>query len=263
MKYRALDIVVKDLCEVIGDYEHKKYVQVMKECVRMLERFNVFHESPYYRSTTLVVSSIYTAEIPEDCVKPIKVGVCINNHIHSFYYNAELCSPKDIKDCCCTCENTDVTETTAVDNDGNEIIVETGTCAFCSFPNYYCNNNSAVPYTNYGSTPYQTYVGWFNYELDKNRIVFDPQSSIQPNDEVVLMYKSSIQKSNGTSIVPLELWEMLRYGILARFGDVRYIQYYTSKSEAEERAVVRLYNRLTKEEMEHALFGYKHLSLVR
>lgn len=77
------------------------------------------------------------------------------------------------------------------------------------------------------------------------------------------MYKSSIQKSNGATVVLLELWSMLEYGILARYGDARYKQYYTSKSEAEERAVVRLFNRLTKEELESAIFGYKHLSFVR
>jgi len=262
MKYRTLDIVVRDLCEVVEDYEHKKYVEIMKICVRMLERFNIFHETPYYRSTTLKVSNIYTVDLPSDCVKPIKVGVCINNHIHSFYYNAEICNPKDIVDCCCTCESTDVTNTTVATSDGG-VVLESGTCSFCSFANYYCNDNNPLPYTDYSSRPYQTYAGWFNIDLAKNRIVFDPQSNIEHGSEVILMYKSSIQKSNGATVVLLELWSMLEYGILARYGDARYKQYYTSKSEAEERAVVRLLNRLTKEELESAIFGYKHLSFVR
>lgn len=262
MKYRTLDTTVRDLCEIIGDHDHKKYVDVMKACVRMLERFNIFHESPYLRSTSLVVSNNYTVQLPSDCVKPVKVGICIDNHIHSFYYNPELCSPKDVP--CCTCGGGDVTSEPKVSSVGGEhFSVDSGSCAFCSFPNYYCNSSSGVPYENFTSRPYQTYAGWFNYEMGKDRIVFDPQSNVNPQDEVVLMYKSSMQTQNGAIVVPMEMWLMLEYGIQARYGDVRFKQWNTTKSEMEEQAVVRLYNKLTKEEHEFALYGYKHLGVKR
>jgi hypothetical protein len=258
MRYRALDITVNDLCESIGDHQHKRYVDVMKVVVKKLERFNIFHDSPYYRSTNLRVSNNYTATLPNDCVKPIKVGVCINGHIASFYYNDELCTPS--ADAACSCPPEAPTEHSV---DFGNPSAGYSLCSFCSFPNYYGNNQQPLEYTNYTSRPYQTRVGWFKFEYDKDRIVFDPKSNIEPDSEIVLTYKSSMQKINGGIVVPLECWEMLDYAVQAKFGDARLKQWNTSKSETEEQALVRLYNKMTPEEWEAAISGYKYLGIKR
>lgn len=252
MIYRDLDSIVYSICELIGDDNHKKYAKVLKSCARFMERFNCFHSTPYFRSTNLKVSNNYTVQMPEDCMRPIKVGICIDGKIRGFYYNQELCAPNDSPPSC-TC-------------DDNESVATSTPCAFCCYPNYY-NNPSAVYNTreNYSASPYQTAAGWFKYDLVNDRIIFDANSNIQPDEEVVLMYKSSTITSKGKIVVPTEFFEPMKYHVKSELDSkgFREEMAYKQKSEAEELGVIRLYGRMTTEELEAAIGGYKKSAPLR
>jgi hypothetical protein len=243
MRYRPLEIYVNDICEAIGDDNYKKFTKVLKSCARFLERFNCFHETPYYRSIGIPVSNNYTATLPDDCMKPIKVGLCINGKIRGFYYNQDLCEPATVTPSC-SC---------------NEAAT-TSPCSFCTFPNYY--NDGANPSScgeNFSASPYQTAAGWFKFDLTKNRIIFDPNSNIQPNDEVVLMYRSANITVNGKIVVPTEFYEAMKFHVKSELdsANAREELTYKAKSESEELGIVRLYGRMTPEELEAAIGGYK------
>lgn len=251
MTFIPLEVVVNDLCELMGDYDHKKYVQVLKSVVRKMQHFNYFNQSPYYITVPLVVSNIRTVNTPADCIKPIKVGLCINGQIRSFYYNSDICPPTE-DNFGCTCPTQPTGNTTALPDDS---ICH---CGFCSFPNYFCNGQTRNFYEDYSVRPYQTVAGYFNYDLQNERIIFSSDSNVQPEDEVLLMYKSSMQSKDKVKAIPVEYFEYLRYSVMEELGDVRMSARNKREAERQEQKIIKSYNRLTAEEWEAAISGYKY-----
>lgn len=253
MKLIEIETVVNDICELMGDMGRKKYASVLKSVARKLSYLSFFKEMPYYQSKTLEVSSINTVTLPDDCIKPVKVGLCLNGVIEYFFFNSDICNPSETM---CSCSNSN--SITNNNNVTNSIDFSNGSCSFCTFQNYKCNDNSQQFFELYSVRPKASKVGTFKFDLPNNRIVFGKDAMVQQGDEVVVMYKSSIHTQKGVSYIPSELFEYIKYAVMEELGEVNLKGYNRQQAHIEERKLTRAYNRLTLEEWEAIISGYKY-----
>jgi len=91
MRFKTLDTVVKYICEVGGrDFNHKNYGVVLKVCVNTLSDLNLFTQIPNYKTVKLVVNKNLTARMPEDTLRPLKIGKLIDGRISEIRYAQEI-----------------------------------------------------------------------------------------------------------------------------------------------------------------------------
>ena len=91
MRFKTLDTVVKYICEVGGrDFNHKNYGVVLKVCVNTLSDLNLFTQIPNYKTVKLVVNKNLTARMPDDTLRPLKIGKLIDGRISEIRYAQEI-----------------------------------------------------------------------------------------------------------------------------------------------------------------------------
>jgi hypothetical protein len=137
MRFDTLDQLVKDICEIGGgDMQHKNYGSVLKLCVRTLQDLNLFTQIPNYKTVELEVRGNLTAVMPNDVLRPIKIGKCVNGKLVEVRYSADICMPlRGIQECCECEEEVKVYETVEVGSEGGG----TGLCDYTALMPEFCS----------------------------------------------------------------------------------------------------------------------------
>lgn len=270
MRFKTLDTVVKYICEVGGrDFNHKNYGVVLKVCVNTLSDLNLFTQIPNYKTVKLVVNKNLTARMPEDTLRPLKIGKLIDGRISEIRYAQSIVMGyDDTKDHCDCVEPTDSAVNdrnyTPYENFGYMPVNAGLSGIYAAFLGYNELRGGKAYYEVYGQRPYPALNGYFNYDLVKGIIKFE-MGHTEPDDEYLFMYRTEMQEVDGSKVVPVETENMLLYRCKELIFAKSSIEEQRNRAtyELEYSRIKRLYNKMTLEEWEAAIGGYKFSSIKR
>lgn len=254
MRFDTLDQVVKDAIELGGaDYSHRHYGSALKVAVRVLQDLSIFSVLPNHKTVSLTVSPILTARVPKDCLRPVKVGRCQNGLLYELFYNNDICT-QDKSKLHCTCSNNTPQET-------DDVVLDTyggGACGYCSFYNLYSNNHPIKFQEVYTLRPYPPMVGTFKYDYENDLIQFG--SGVEPGDEILLMYKTDIQFRDGAAVVPVYCFDAIMYRVKELVFSRTPSEEERNRSRYEQayRRIRKVFNKMTAQDWEEAIGGYKY-----
>jgi hypothetical protein len=95
----SIDTIVSLILLEIGDEENSRYAIRAGQWALNAYRDINMHESPFYLERKVTLDSIYSADIPKDCVKMLSVGVYRHGEFWAFTKKPDLSLlPADIED---------------------------------------------------------------------------------------------------------------------------------------------------------------------
>ena len=122
---KSLAYVVSSVMTDIGVSDEKHYVRFLKWAVDGYRKMNLHGLLPTIRSIELEIDkSTNSANIPDDYIEYLKIGVCRNGYMYNFDYNSKICLPRD-GESHCPCEATVITPVIATVKIRSEISTST------------------------------------------------------------------------------------------------------------------------------------------
>ena len=189
---KSLAYVVSSVMTDIGVSDEKHYVRFLKWAVDGYRKMNLHGLLPTIRSIELEIDkSTNSANLPDDYIEYLKIGVCRNGYMYNFDYNSKICLPRD-GESHCPCEAT-VIETTLNDTTGVYLDYNT------TWDFYNPRVNNGIYTAGFYGVGAGFYGGGYRIDEHSGKIIFDSYVDL---DSVIMEYRSTGVSDDGTAFVP-------------------------------------------------------------
>lgn len=231
MRFKSFDDTVRDICLYLGDLDaSKKYIPVSRYLVQVINELNISLFKTI-KSTTITVNSNMTADLPNDLITLMKVGVCCEDgRLRLLGQDNKLCMnvvDEGTYNCCDCGESSD------------DMTVEPKSCCSkCTFHNFtypseFADNPFYRGYTAlYGYTPKMFRNGRYRMDYEYNRILLSDGYDVEIGGDLIIEYKSSLGDDK-YNLIPMELYAVILHRVCQ--------YYYASKQPNQSRNEERLF----------------------
>lgn len=186
---KSLAYIVSSVMTDIGVADEKHYVRFLKWAIDGFRKMNLHGLMPTIKTVELDVDkTLNVANLPEDYIEYVKVGICVNGVWINFDLNNNICNTGEAK---CPCEPT-VIENTIYDTSGIYLDYN-NTWEF-----YNSHVNNGIFTAGYYGVGAGFNGGGYKIDLDNGRIIFD---SYVNASKVVLEYRSTGIADDGSARV--------------------------------------------------------------
>jgi len=188
---KSLAYVVSSAMTDIGVSDERHYIRFLKWAVDGYRKMNLHGLMPTIKTIELEIDqATNSANIPNDYIDYLKIGVCRGGYMYNFDLNNKICLPADNAVADCPCKPHEIEQA-------------------LSEPNVYLDYNTTWDYYNprvnngiYTAGFYGVGAGFYGggYRIDKNngKIVFDSYVKL---DSVKMEYQSTGVSDDGTALV--------------------------------------------------------------
>ncbi len=188
---KSLAYIVSSAMTDIGVSDEKHYVRFLKWAVDGYRKMNLHGLMPTVKTVELEIDkATNSANIPDDYIEYLKIGVCRNGYMYNFDLNNKICLPTDSPKTC-PCEASEIEIGL---NDTQGVYLDYNT----TWEYYNPRVNNGIYTAGFYGVGAGFYGGGYRIDLHSNRIIFDSYVHI---DSVLMEYRSTGISDDGTALV--------------------------------------------------------------